>query len=104
MRISPKEKQAVFSLTLLLLSACLYQPALADIIYLKNGRSIEGLVKKEEAGYVELEISFGSMKFSRKQIERIVVSSPAEAADIRKEWVQDKARAEQRAREEERRR
>ncbi len=78
--------------------------ALADTIYLKNGRSIEGLVKKEDADFVELEISFGSMKFSRKQIERITSSSPDEAAAIRKEWAEEKIRAQVRAREAELRR
>ena len=78
--------------------------ALADTIYLKNGRSIEGLVKKEDADFVELEISFGSMKFSRKQIERIASSSPEEAAAIRKEWAEEKIRAQVRAREAELRR
>jgi len=78
--------------------------ALADTIYLKNGRSIEGLVKKEDADFVELEISFGSMKFSRKQIERITTSSAEEAAVIRKEWAEEKIRAQERAREAELRR
>ena len=78
--------------------------ALADTIYLKNGRSIEGLVKKEDADYVELEISFGSMKFSKNQIENIARSSPEEAQLIRKEWAEEKIRAQERAKQEEIRR
>ena len=48
--------------------------ASADTLFLKNGRSIDGLIKKEDVDNVELEISFGSMKFSKKQIDSIVRS------------------------------
>ncbi|MFA4992457.1 MAG: retropepsin-like aspartic protease [Candidatus Omnitrophota bacterium] len=71
----------------------------ADTLYLKNGRSIEGLVKKEDADNVELEISFGSMKLSRKQIGRIDRSSPKEAELIRQQWADEKIKAQERARE-----
>ncbi|MFA5350890.1 MAG: retropepsin-like aspartic protease [Candidatus Omnitrophota bacterium] len=71
----------------------------ADILYLKNGRNIEGLIKKESADEVDLEISFGSMKFSRKQIERIVRSSSEEAASIRQEWADEKSKVQERAEE-----
>jgi len=74
-------------------------PAAADVIYLKNGRSIEGLVKKESADEVELEISFGSMKFSMKQIDHITRSSADETEAIRQGWADDKIKAQQRARE-----
>ena len=73
--------------------------ALADTLYLKNGRNIEGLIKKEDADQVELEISFGSMKFSKKQIERIVRSSPEEAQLLRQGWADDKKEAQERERE-----
>jgi len=71
----------------------------ADILYLRNGRNIEGLVKKEDADQVELEISFGSMKFSQKQIERIDRSTPEEAQLIRQGWADEKIKAQERAKE-----
>jgi len=71
----------------------------ADTLYLKNGRSIEGLIKKEDADNVDLEISFGSMKFSKKQIERIERSTPAEILSIRQDWADEKIKAQERARE-----
>ncbi|MDD5409722.1 MAG: retropepsin-like aspartic protease [Candidatus Omnitrophica bacterium] len=71
----------------------------ADMLYLKNGRSIEGLVKKEDADNVDLEISFGSMKFSRKQIDHIDRSSPGEAELIRQQWADEKVKAQERAKE-----
>lgn len=79
-------------------------PASADTLYLKNGRSIEGLIKKESADEVDLEISFGSMKFSKKQIERIARSSPEEAGSIRQEWADEKIKVAERAKEAELRR
>lgn len=72
-------------------------PASADTLHLKNGRSIEGLIKKEDAHNVGLEISFGSMKFSRDQIERIERSTPAQAELIRQEWEKERIKAQERA-------
>ncbi|MDD5561046.1 MAG: retropepsin-like aspartic protease [Candidatus Omnitrophica bacterium] len=93
------------ALLLFFLSVPGFMPwAAADTIYLKNGRSIEGIVKKENADDIELEISFGSMKFPQKQIDHIVRSSPREAELIRQEWVKEKIRAQERAKEAELRR
>ncbi len=82
----------------------LKSPAGADTLYLKNGRSIEGLIKKEDADEVDLEISFGSMKFSKKQIERIVRSSPGDVELIKQEWADEKIKVQERAKEAELRR
>ncbi len=76
----------------------------ADTLFLKNGRSIDGLIKKEDVDNVELEISFGSMKFSKKQIDSIVRSSPKEADSIRQEWAKEKIEVQERAKEAEIRR
>jgi len=78
--------------------------ASADTLFLKNGRSIDGLIKKEDVDNVELEISFGSMKFSKKQIDSIVRSSPKEADSIRQEWAKEKIEVQERAKEAEIRR
>ena len=78
--------------------------ASADTLFLKNGRSIDGLIKKEDVDNVELEISFGSMKFSKKQIDIIVRSSPKEADSIRQEWAKEKIEVQERAKEAEIRR
>jgi len=47
----------------------------ADTLKLKNGRSIEGIIKKEDAGMVELEIGAGSAKFLKSEIAEILRSS-----------------------------
>jgi len=43
----------------------------ADIIYLKNGHSLEGIVKSEDNDRIELEVCFGTVKFEKDQIEKI---------------------------------
>lgn len=73
--------------------------ASADILYLKNGRNIEGLIKKEDAQDVYLEISIGSMKFSKKEIERIQRSSSGEVEIIKQDWVDEKIKAQEKAKE-----
>ncbi|MFA6130170.1 MAG: retropepsin-like aspartic protease [Candidatus Omnitrophota bacterium] len=90
----------IILLTLLFLNLFGFKnQAVADTLYLKNGRSIEGLVKKEDADNVDLEISFGSMKFSKKQIDHIDRSSPGEAELIRQQWADEKIKAQERAKE-----
>jgi len=70
-----------------LISVFIYQSLLqADTIYLKNGRSIEGLIKSEEGEVVDLEVCAGSVKFKKSEIERIEKSSPEEIDAMRQEW------------------
>lgn len=79
----------------------------ADVLYLVNGRSIEGIITKEDADNVELEVSSGIVKFRKSDIERIAPSSPSEYSSIRRKWEKEKIEAERnmtrRAKEEERR-
>ncbi|MDD5692600.1 MAG: retropepsin-like aspartic protease [Candidatus Omnitrophica bacterium] len=58
----------------------------ADTIYLTNGRSVEGMISREDADAVTLEIGFGSMKFYNDQISRIERSSPESAKLIKQKW------------------
>ncbi len=58
----------------------------ADIIYLKNGRNIKGLIKSENKKNVELELGFGTVQFSQEEIESRDRSSTGEAELIRQEW------------------
>ncbi len=60
--------------------------AAADIINLRNGRSIEGLIEKENEEGVVLDVGFGTVKFNNGAIVSIDRSSPEEAALIRQEW------------------
>lgn len=60
--------------------------ACADTLYLVNGRSIEGIVRNEDNGGVELEVSGGSVTFKRSEITRIGKSSPGDSAALRRKW------------------
>jgi len=62
----------------------------ADIIYLKNGRKVEGILKRENDENVELNIGFGIVGFNKKEIERIEKSSSQEQGIIREKWVQQR--------------
>jgi clan AA aspartic protease (TIGR02281 family) len=62
----------------------------ADTLYLKNGRSIEGIVKQENDNTVELEVSIGFVTFNKTEIERIESSLPEEINRIRQKWQKKK--------------
>ncbi len=66
----------------------------ADIVYLKNGYQMEGIIKRETDEYVELEINLGTVKFYREQIERVEHSSQDENQMIEKYWNEGRLRKE----------
>lgn len=81
-------------LLLILLFLFVYYTRLnADILYLKNGRSIEGIINKEDDEDLELDVCAGTVKFKKSQIERIDRSSPEDSFAIRQEWERQKKRA-----------
>lgn len=67
----------------------------ADTLYLKNGRSIDGLVKNEDEQDIELDVGFGMIKFPKSQIERIDKSNTEESESLRQEWQRQKVKAEE---------
>ena len=82
----------------------------ADTVYLKNGRNIEGIVKKQDQETIELDVGFGTVKFRKSEILSIEKAGSEKAKSIRREWeIQKKTEAEkwrraERAKEEARRR
>lgn len=67
----------------------------ADTIYLKNGRSIEGLIKSEDNNSVELEIKIGTIRLRKNEIERIYKSTPDESYAILKKWERQRLEAQE---------
>lgn len=67
----------------------------ADIVYLKNGRSIEGLLKEEDEQGIELDVGFGTIKFSKNQIARIEKSSTDESLALKQQWQRHKLELEE---------
>jgi len=85
---------------LVLVSIFLYaQTVCADVVYLKNGRSMEGLIVSEKNDVVELEVSRGSVKFPKSTIIRIERGSADDAALLRQGWQAKKEAAEKHAQE-----
>lgn len=55
----------------------------ADTLYLKNGRSLTGVIKSDDGNDVELDLGYGSVKFEKSQIERIYKAKPDEINEIK---------------------
>jgi clan AA aspartic protease (TIGR02281 family) len=60
--------------------------AQADTVYLKNGRSIEGVVTHEAATKLTLDVGFGTVTLQPYEIERITRSSLHENALLYRKW------------------
>lgn len=58
----------------------------ADVVYLKNGGKMEGIIVKETATKVVLKISFGEMDIERSEIRKIVRSGGRDRAKLKSEW------------------
>ena len=69
-----------------LILSFLVSASYADTLYLKNGRSIEGLIKREDERVLELEVNLGSVSFSKDEIGRIEKSTLEESNKIRRKW------------------
>lgn len=63
----------------------------ADTVYFKNGKSMEGIIKSEDATSIELELPYGTVKFSKSMIDRIKKLSAEEAVQLRSNWQQQGA-------------
>ena len=75
--------------TILILFAiilCAASSVYADIINLKNGGSVRGIVEKEDDKSVEMNTGFGTVIFKRSQIKDIERSSSEESQKIAKAW------------------
>jgi len=73
----------------------------ADVIYLKSGAKIEGIIGEESEDAVTIAIKIGNITYSREEIESISKSSAEENAKLKEGW---KAQKQQQEAEEERRR
>ena len=88
-------KRIVFIISIFTL-ASLKTLAFADTVYLKNGRTIEGLVKKENNDKLELDVGFGTVTFRRDEIIRVVKSTPQDVPRIKQKWQNQKNEADKR--------
>lgn len=76
-------------IALLLAVACGY--SFADTVYLKNGRSLSGIIKNDDEQGVEIEVcAGGTIKLDKKSVERIERKSEQEAYVLRRRWELEK--------------
>jgi len=74
----------------------LLQPVYADKVYLKNGRSIEGIIKSDNGEAVEVEVGVNSsVTFLKSDVERIVQSSETDSSTLRQAWKKHKYEVDQ---------
>jgi clan AA aspartic protease (TIGR02281 family) len=71
-----------------------FPAAFADTLYLKNGRSLEGIIKKQTSTQIELDVGFGSVTFEKSAIVQMYMSTPEEFAKIKEKWQIDKVKSE----------
>ncbi len=71
------------------------QYAAADVIHLKNGRAIEGLITSEDEHTAEVNIGFGVIKLRWSEIESVDKATPEETRVLREKWKKKKARDEE---------
>ncbi len=64
----------------------LVTPLWADRIRLTNGRTVEGIIEKEEADKVLVNLGVGSMRIARDQIRSIERATPEDMAVLQREW------------------
>lgn len=67
----------------------------ADMVYLKNGRAMEGIVISEDNRMIELEISIGTVTFQKSEISRIDKSEGRDDV-LRAQWGEDRKIAQER--------
>jgi len=75
----------------------------ADVIYLKNGSHMEGVIEYEDKEDVQLNLGFGSMTFHRSEIDHVVKSDANQTQEIWRRWGAEQKEIEKRKPEEERR-
>ena len=79
----------VFSILSLALTVILSLQASADTVVFKNGRSLDGVIKKETSTYIMLDMGVGSTKIMKSTIRRIERVSDDKRDDMQKEWMRN---------------
>ena len=71
---------------LLVLLLCATSSVYADIVNLKNGGSIAGIIEKEDERSVEVDMGFGIVTFKKARIRNIERSSVEESRKMARKW------------------
>jgi clan AA aspartic protease (TIGR02281 family) len=88
---------------ILLVAAMLFlvkvYPLNADTIYLKNGRTMEGLILEETPENYFVDVGFGMVGLKRIDVESVLRSDADKAWQLRNKWERQKAVSEEQAKE-----
>lgn len=88
-------------LALFLLGILAASGAEADTIYFKNKNVLEGVIEGETDKQIELNVGFGTVTFSKNEIDRIDRADVAKTQELWNQWGRDKNENKQRAPEQE---
>lgn len=66
--------------------ALLAPAAIPDTVYLKNGKTLEGLIEEESDTYVVVNFGLGTVRLRRSQIDTIARSGAGEEEAIKEHW------------------
>jgi clan AA aspartic protease (TIGR02281 family) len=72
----------------------------ADTIYLKNGRTMEGFIRDENAEPILIDVGFGIIGLKRSEIESFSRSGEKDAQRLRDRWSRQRKESEDRNKEE----
>ena len=75
---------------LFLVFVCFVPGINADVVYLKNGRNIEGIVKSENSQGIKLDIGLGTVGIGMSEIDHIERAPSGVADQLRSKWDQEK--------------
>ncbi|MFA5090115.1 MAG: retropepsin-like aspartic protease [Candidatus Omnitrophota bacterium] len=67
-----------------------YENVFADVVCLKNGRRLEGVIIQETPESIEVAVGIGLMKLSRRNVKEIIYSSPAQRREMQKFWERER--------------
>jgi clan AA aspartic protease (TIGR02281 family) len=78
----------------------LVSPLMADTVYLKNGRTIEGFILEENPESIQVDVGFGKVGLKRSEIESFSRSDDKDSGRLRDKWLRQKSASQERAKEE----
>ena len=85
-QLSGMKRNAAALLGSLAMFVLFYGTVHADIVYLKNGRKFEGIVKSETDKAVEIEVGFGTVKLDRGDIQSIERADENGIDRLKEKW------------------
>jgi clan AA aspartic protease (TIGR02281 family) len=71
----------------------------ADTIYLKNGRTMEGLILEETLENYYVDVGFGIIGIKRSDVKSVLRSDAYKSLQLRNKWEREQALSEERAKE-----